>query len=82
MVTDRETEKTLKAGFIGLGSMGMAMARNVAKAGLLDAVWNRTAATAELLLLEKSQTLVRFLNRGEGSYRPWFSSFKNGAPSR
>lgn len=45
----REPEGLLKAGFIGLGSMGAAMARNIAKAGLLDAVWNRTAATAELL---------------------------------
>ncbi|MDD1651313.1 MAG: NAD(P)-dependent oxidoreductase [Methylococcaceae bacterium] len=52
MVTDRETEKTLKVGFIGLGSMGAAMARNAAKVGLLDAVWNRTADKAELLARE------------------------------
>jgi 3-hydroxyisobutyrate dehydrogenase len=52
MATDRETEKTLKVGFIGLGSMGAAMARNAAKVGLLDAVWNRTADKAELLARE------------------------------
>lgn len=52
MVTARETEKTLKAGFIGLGSMGAAMARNLAKTGRLEAVWNRTAGTAELLANE------------------------------
>lgn len=36
----------MKTGFIGLGSMGKPMARNLAKAGWLDAVWNRTAAVA------------------------------------
>ena len=39
----------MKAGMIGLGAMGAAMAANVAKAGLLGAVWNRTADKAELL---------------------------------
>ena len=38
--------QTLSAGFIGLGAMGAAMARNVARAGLLSGVWNRTAAKA------------------------------------
>jgi len=46
----------LKAGFIGLGSMGAAMARNVAKAGLLGAVWNRTAARATELASELAVT--------------------------
>jgi 3-hydroxyisobutyrate dehydrogenase len=32
----------MKAGFIGLGCMGLPMARNLAKVGLLDCVWNRT----------------------------------------
>lgn len=36
----------MKTGFIGLGSMGKPMAHNLAKAGWLDAVWNRTAAVA------------------------------------
>jgi 3-hydroxyisobutyrate dehydrogenase len=46
----------MKAGFIGLGSMGTAMARNVAKAGGLGSVWNRTPATAEALARELSVT--------------------------
>jgi len=46
----------LNAGFIGLGSMGAAMARNVAKAGLLGAVWNRTEAKATELASELSVT--------------------------
>jgi len=46
----------LKAGFIGLGSMGAAMARNVAKAGLLGAVWNRTASRAAALARELAVT--------------------------
>ena len=37
------------AGFIGLGSMGAAMARNLARAGLLSSVWNRSAPVAEAL---------------------------------
>jgi 3-hydroxyisobutyrate dehydrogenase len=42
----------MKAGFIGLGAMGAAMARNLAKAGVLDAVWNRSRAKAENLAAE------------------------------
>ncbi|WP_262963756.1 NAD(P)-dependent oxidoreductase [Methylobacter psychrophilus] len=38
----------MKAGMIGLGAMGLGMARNLAKAGYLTAVFNRTPAkTAE-----------------------------------
>lgn len=37
----------MRTGFIGLGAMGWHMARNLHAAGLLTAVWNRTAATAE-----------------------------------
>jgi 3-hydroxyisobutyrate dehydrogenase len=36
----------MKAGFIGLGAMGASMARNVAAAGLLSAVWNRSRSIA------------------------------------
>ena len=36
----------MKTGFIGLGAMGRGMARNLHEAGLLEAVWNRTASTA------------------------------------
>jgi 3-hydroxyisobutyrate dehydrogenase len=42
----------MKAGFIGLGGMGEPMARNLAKAGHLRAVWNRTPATAAALAAE------------------------------
>ncbi len=42
----------MKAGMIGLGAMGMGMARNIAKAGMLSAVYNRTAAKAQDLAEE------------------------------
>jgi 3-hydroxyisobutyrate dehydrogenase len=38
-----------KVGFVGLGIMGAAMARNLLKAGFDLGVWNRTAAKAEAL---------------------------------
>jgi 3-hydroxyisobutyrate dehydrogenase len=39
----------MKTGFIGLGAMGLPMAANLARAGLLAGAWNRTASrTAEL----------------------------------
>src|SRR6185312_13067705 len=44
----------MRVGFIGLGAMGMHMARNLHRAGLLTAVWNRTA--------EKARTLAAELN--------------------
>jgi 3-hydroxyisobutyrate dehydrogenase len=34
----------MKAGMIGLGAMGLGMARNLAKTGFLTAVYSRTAA--------------------------------------
>jgi len=37
----------MKTGFVGLGAMGAPMAANLARAGLLEAVWNRTRARAE-----------------------------------
>jgi 3-hydroxyisobutyrate dehydrogenase len=42
----------MRAGFVGLGAMGVGMARNLHRAGLLAAVWNRTAAKAETLAAE------------------------------
>ncbi|MFA6162336.1 MAG: NAD(P)-dependent oxidoreductase [Methylobacter sp.] len=42
----------MKAGMIGLGAMGEGMARNVAKAGFLTGVYNRTAARAQSLAEE------------------------------
>jgi 3-hydroxyisobutyrate dehydrogenase len=43
---------TSVAGVTGLGAMGAPMARNLARAGLLRAVWNRTAAKATELASE------------------------------
>jgi 3-hydroxyisobutyrate dehydrogenase len=43
---------TLAVGFIGLGAMGHGMARNLHRAGLLQAVWNRNVATAAELAAE------------------------------
>lgn len=39
----------MKTGVIGLGAMGVPMARNLRKAGFLEVVWNRTTATAQQL---------------------------------
>jgi len=39
----------MRTGFVGLGAMGMHMARNLQRAGLLAAVWNRTRGKAEAL---------------------------------
>src|SRR5487761_1206218 len=39
----------MKTAFVGLGAMGSHMARNLHRAGLLTAVWNRTAAKARSL---------------------------------
>lgn len=42
----------MKVGVIGLGAMGAPIARHLASAGLLEAVWNRTPATAAQLAEE------------------------------
>ncbi len=42
----------MKTGVIGLGAMGAPMARNLARAGLLHALWNRTTAKAATLAQE------------------------------
>ena len=42
----------MKTGFIGLGAMGAPMARNLHKAGLLTAVYNRTPDKAKALAAE------------------------------
>jgi 3-hydroxyisobutyrate dehydrogenase len=42
----------MRVGFIGLGAMGMYMARNLHRAGLLTSVWNRTADKAAVLAAE------------------------------
>lgn len=42
----------MNIGFLGLGAMGMPMARNLHKAGLLKAVWNRSADKSATLAAE------------------------------
>jgi 3-hydroxyisobutyrate dehydrogenase len=42
----------MRVGFVGLGAMGLHMARNLHKAGLLAALYNRTAAKATALARE------------------------------
>jgi 3-hydroxyisobutyrate dehydrogenase len=42
----------MNVGFIGLGTMGQHMARNLHRAGLLTGVWNRTASRSETLAAE------------------------------
>ncbi len=42
----------MRTGFVGLGAMGMHMARNLQRAGLLVAVWNRSSAKAQALAAE------------------------------
>ncbi|MDT4289825.1 NAD(P)-dependent oxidoreductase [Methylomonas sp. MO1] len=42
----------MRVGLIGLGAMGQGMARNLAKAGCLTTVYNRTASKAETLAAE------------------------------
>lgn len=46
----------VKAGVVGLGAMGVPMARNLARAGLLACVWNRTPARARQLAAELGVT--------------------------
>ena len=42
----------MRVGFVGLGAMGVHMARNLHRAGLLSAVWNRTSEKARSLASE------------------------------
>jgi 3-hydroxyisobutyrate dehydrogenase len=42
----------MRVGFVGLGAMGAHMARNLHRAGLLTAVWNRTGEKARALASE------------------------------
>jgi len=47
-----------KIGFIGLGIMGMPMARNLMKAGFAVTVYNRTTSKADKLVAEGAKKLV------------------------
>lgn len=49
----------MRVGFIGLGAMGHHMARNLHKAGLLAAVWNRSRDKAERFAADTGCTLAR-----------------------
>src|SRR5215470_2200026 len=42
----------MRTGFVGLGAMGTHMARNLQRAGLLAAVWNRSSGKAQALAAE------------------------------
>jgi 3-hydroxyisobutyrate dehydrogenase len=42
----------MRVGFVGLGAMGMGMSRNLHRAGLLGAVWNRTREKATTFAAE------------------------------
>jgi 3-hydroxyisobutyrate dehydrogenase len=46
----------MKAGMIGLGAMGIGMARNIARAGYLTGIYNRTLAKAQSLADELAVT--------------------------
>lgn len=42
----------MRVGFVGLGAMGLGMARNLHRAGMLTAVWNRTGSKAQAFASE------------------------------
>ncbi len=46
----------MNVGFVGLGTMGQHMARNLHRAGLLTGVWNRTASKSEAMAAETGCT--------------------------
>src|ERR1043165_6283394 len=51
---DTSKETVMDVGFIGLGKMGIAMARNIAKAGHPGRAWNRSPVEAAGLTLVKT----------------------------
>ncbi|HEX7012301.1 MAG TPA: NAD(P)-dependent oxidoreductase [Steroidobacteraceae bacterium] len=51
----------LEVGFVGLGAMGLGMARNLHKRQLLNAVWNRTASKAQAIAQETGCTAAASL---------------------
>jgi len=48
----------MKCGVIGLGAMGVGMAENLARAGLLHAVWNRSPGKAAAIAAATSATMA------------------------
>ncbi len=57
----------LRTGVVGLGAMGGPMARNLASAGLLQAVWNRTTSRATELGTELGVTAAPSLEQLAGA---------------
>lgn len=49
----------MRVGFIGLGAMGLHMARNLHKAGLLASVWNRSRGKAERFAADTGCAIAR-----------------------
>ena len=58
-----------KIGFIGLGIMGMPMARNLLKAGFAVVAYNRTAAKAEHLVKAQASRGANFGSGRMGLFR-------------
>jgi 3-hydroxyisobutyrate dehydrogenase len=56
----------MRTGFVGLGAMGAYMARNLHRAGLLAAVWNRSADKAQALAGELKVTAAASLEQLAG----------------
>lgn len=54
IIEDYDQALALRVGLIGLGAMGQGMARNLAKAGFLAAIYNRSRDKAEALATELS----------------------------
>ena len=51
-------DNRIRAGVVGLGAMGTPMARHLAKAGMLEMVWNRGTSRAEGLAEETGVTVA------------------------
>ena len=57
----------MRVGFVGLGAMGLSMARNLRRADLLTSVWNRTGEKARALAAELGiQAPARLADLGAG----------------
>lgn len=56
----------MKVGVVGLGAMGAGIANNLNKAGMLQAAWNRTLATAEAVARETGIAIVPGLEQLAG----------------
>lgn len=59
IISDYDQSQRPRVGLIGLGAMGQGMARNLAKAGLLTSIYNRSADKADWLAQELSVLACR-----------------------